>query len=1158
MFNAAMSRIPGPGTRWVLLALLASCLGAISCGGSSHLAPQSDGAAGNGGRDGGADVPVDSRGNDVRVGPDSSGIKIEGAACGAAGECASGFCFDGVCCRTDCSTACWSCSVQGSVGVCIPAEVGTDPRNDCPDDGLSSCGRDGACDGSGACRRYPTGAICRQPSCGGSTLTLASRCEAGTCTPTSGLPCDPYICDPQSGTACLKSCTTNAQCGAGNVCNNGSCGKAPIGAACGTGDDCNSNICQQGRCCDRVCNGNCFSCAVPQSEGTCTAVPAGTDPLGQCAAGDASTCATDGFCDGKGGCELYSAATVCAPPTCAGSTGTAPAHCNGTGVCGTGAALSCKEYLCNTDGTCRTSCRTTADCSAGNVCSGNGGTCGKKPLGALCSLANECASNACQWGVCCDRVCTGDCMACNVAGIAGTCSAVPVGPAPTGQCPVDPSNSCGNDGTCDGAGSCHLRSSGTICKPSTCTAATETLAGVCNGAGACGVGTTQMCAPFQCDTNGACRQTCGVDGDCTTGNVCSTLMSCGKKPPGATCAAAAECGSNFCEQGVCCTTACTGTCKSCAIAGSAGTCSNVPAGGSDPGARCATTAAATCGTDGTCNGGGACRLYGAATQCAAASCTGSTLTTKRTCSGTGAGVCQAATVSTCPGGYTCDTANNVCKITCTTSADCVSPLVCSGGICAGKPLGTTCGVAAECASNFCQQGVCCSSACTGTCMSCALPGATTLGICSNVPAGGTDPGARCATTAAATCGTDGTCNGAGACTFYSATTPCGAGSCPANTSLLTAAQFCDGAGHCPAGATSHCDPFLCGANAACKNSCTVATSAADCVAPNVCNGTLCGKKPTGATCASGAECNSTFCTEGFCCDKACSGTCQSCAVAGKQGTCSSIAAGSPPVVASQCLNQGATSCGTDGTCDGSNNCRLFATGTQCVASSCSTGSTLVSARSCNGTGSCQAATSGPCPGGFFCNTGSSVCKTSCTIATSAADCVSPNVCTGNLCGVLKLQYESGGVTATMTTSPHPHFQIVNLGTAVIPLSDLTIRYWFTGDGAQTQVGVIDYAANSANVQVQASVTTTFTAVTRTGADFYMEVGFAAAAGNLAASGGTTVVHSRFNSTNPNFGINYTQPGDYSFDATKTAFTDWTNVTLYQRGTRVWGIEPPSM
>src|SRR5262249_27454903 len=35
----------------------------------------------------------------------------------------------------------------------------------------------------------------------------------------------------------------------------------------------------------------------------------------------------------------------------------------------------------------------------------------------------------------------------------------------------------------------------------------------------------------------------------------------------------------------------------------------------------------------------------------------------------------------------------------------------------------------------------------------------------------------------------------------------------------------------------------------------------------------------------------------------------------------------------------------------------------------------------------------------------------------------------------------------------------------------------------------------------------------------------------------------------------TEGNDYSYDATKTSFADWTKVTLYRNGTLVWGAEP---
>jgi hypothetical protein len=1158
------------------IALVVACglLGALSCANSSHPLSKTDagsgsgggkGSGGNGGASSGtdasADIPVTS--NDSGTAPDApAGTVMNGKPCTADNQCGSGFCTDGVCCETACHETCWTCSAQGTVGSCVPADVGTDPRSDCQDDGLASCGNDGTCDGSGACRRYPTGTICRQPTCSGSTLTLASRCQAGVCQPTSGLPCDPYVCDSKAGNACLRTCTGNADCGSGNICNvsTGSCGKTPVGVSCTTNDDCNSNLCQQGICCQTACTDLCMSCAVPQGEGKCTAVPAGNDPLNQCAPSAASTCGADGFCDGKGACEIYSKATVCKDPTCTagGAVGTAAARCDGMGTCAAAAAIACNEYMCGTNGACLVTCRTNTDCSPGNVC--NGGICGKKILGATCVANTECATGTCQQGVCCDKVCTGTCLACNQASSLGHCLPLPLGPAPAGQCtPADPST-CGNDGNCDGTGKCHLQTTGTICKAATCSLALQTLAARCDGVGTCVNGTTQPCDPFQCGASGACLGTCNPangNGDCTTGNVCTPNVSmpatgsCGKKPLGAGCTLPGECGSNLCEGGTCCDMPCSGTCKSCSLAGSAGKCSNVPAG-QDPLDQCPVDAVSTCKRDGLCDGNGACRNYAAATVCVASTCTSATFTTQRTCDG--AGTCAPATTGTCAGSFACDTTNGVCKTSCspaTSSTDCASPATCSGTACVLKANGIACGTANECATGFCEQGICCASACQGTCRSCALPGATTLGVCSNVPAATLD--ARCPTTATSTCGTDGTCDGNGACHLYANTTQCAGGLCPTGTATQTNPRTCDGAGNCAVATTKACSPFLCDGVSACKTTCTVATSGTDCLAPNTCLGAMCGKKQTGVSCMIGGECASGFCSQSVCCDKDCSGTCQSCVLAGKVGTCSLIPAGSPPLVQSQCPAATPSTCLLDGTCDGSGNCRNYPSGTTCVNQICSSGNTLVQPRLCNGGGTCQTSTSGACPGSFNCNTGTNACRIACTVGTQATDCTSPAVCTGNICGTVRVQYMCADTNAK-TQSPHPQFKLINLSATPINLSTLTIRYWFTGDGAVTFGGAIDFASNSAGTQIQSQMSLTFVSVSRTGADHYMQINYGAGAGTLT-NASPVFAQSRFNSTNPDFGITFTQTGDYSFDPTKTALADWVQVTVYQNGVLIWGIEP---
>src|SRR5204862_55170 len=154
------------------------------------------------------------------------------------------------------------------------------------------------------------------------------------------------------------------------------------------------------------CTGTCRSCAVAGSPGTCSPVPAGQDPQGQCgdrgpascgndgfcdgagacrnyAAGTACadpscpgmtasaarSCDGDGFCNGSGGCRSYPAGTQCVAPSCAGTTATAARACNGTGTCNPGPTSTCTPYLCGPTA-CKTTCAGNADCAAPNVCIG--------------------------------------------------------------------------------------------------------------------------------------------------------------------------------------------------------------------------------------------------------------------------------------------------------------------------------------------------------------------------------------------------------------------------------------------------------------------------------------------------------------------------------------------------------------------------------------------------------------------------------------------------------------------------------------------------------------------------------------------------------------------------------------------------------------------
>lgn len=128
----------------------------------------------------------------------------------------------------------------------------------------------------------------------------------------------------------------------------------------------------------------------------------------------------------------------------------------------------------------------------------------------------------------------------------------------------------------------------------------------------------------------------------------------------------------------------------------------------------------------------------------------------------------------------------------------------------------------------------------------------------------------------------------------------------------------------------------------------------------------------------------------------------------------------------------------------------------------------------------------------------------------------------------------------------PHFNIVNKGNS-LPLSELTLRYWFARDGESSQLVECDYAAVQCNAITGETITTAETAVT----DTYLQLNFAPAAGILLGNHETGNIQLRIHKTDwqP-----YDELNDYSYNGA-ASFTESQQVTLYHNGQLIWGEEP---
>ena len=812
-----------------------------------------------------------------------------------------------------------------------------------------------------------------------------------------------------NGLGVCKGCTSDSQCLGATDCKTPFC-DIPNDQCSFTYAPLGGNVTAQiaGDCAKVVCDGN--GNTTEQYEANDPENDANDCTMDFCTAMDATThmvLAKGTACSNGGGvvCDAvaHCVGAPCPANACPMGTTCVDGVCCESSCGGTCNACSATKKGAGPNGLCgpiMVGDPDTTDCPGNSGC--QAGACQPLAQGAACvGVAGECATGFCTDGFCCGSACGATCQACNVVGMAGTCANVPN--------LSDPANECAN--------------------------------GACNGAGACKLDNGQPCG--------------GMGGNCLSGN---------------------------CVDGVCCNTTCGATCQACNVAGSVGTCSNVP-NNTDPASECA---------NGACNGGGQCKLdngqpCGSSGDCLTNNCPAADgVCCNTACSGT----CQA-----CSGAKT-GGANGTCgNVTNLTDPDneCLLTTSCNGsGACNKLPNGSACTQNGECNSNVCNgDGVCCNNACGGTCQACNLAGS--MGTCTSIPLG-SDPGNECASGACngagaceldngQSCTTNGqclsnfcvdnrccntTCSGTcescnqaglqGTCTFIpDGTDPgndCANGACNgAGACELDDGQSCTTNGQCASGfcVDNRCCNVLCSgtcqgcsnaktgvANGTCAGIPAGADPDSECAGALVCDGGNPGacKKPNGATCSmngADATCLSGFCADGVCCDGACNGACEACSAA---GVCTDHAVNTDPE--NDCA--GAQVCSMLGTCvDGPNGtlCAVDGTDNNCASDICKDGRCCGTTcagpcEACNlGTpGTCQfiAVNTDPaaeCTGAQICN-GSGACADApnglpCPADGPDNDCVSNHcadgVCCGTTCGGLCEACDLGGSVGTCTFIP---------------------------------------------------------------------------------------------------------------------------------------------
>jgi hypothetical protein len=132
---------------------------------------------------------------------------------------------------------------------------------------------------------------------------------------------------------------------------------------------------------------------------------------------------------------------------------------------------------------------------------------------------------------------------------------------------------------------------------------------------------------------------------------------------------------------------------------------------------------------------------------------------------------------------------------------------------------------------------------------------------------------------------------------------------------------------------------------------------------------------------------------------------------------------------------------------------------------------------------------------------------------------------------------------TTSNTISTYLQLRNVGNQPLAYQDLTVRYWFSPEGAQQLNSFVDYAQLGAS-----NVSVTFG---QAGSEKYAELRFAAALGSLAPLSTTGNVQYRVAKADWS---NFNQANDFSY-LPVGALSENTHVTVYLQGQRIYGDEP---